>query len=219
MRGTQDTIDPETLDLEERVVKTNKVQKAHKGGRTMSWSALVVVGDRSGVVGCGLGKARGIPEAIRKGIEDARKRLIRVPLLGATIPHETVSGFGGAKVLLRPASPGTGVVAGGSMRTILELAGIRDVLGKSLGSPNAINTARATMRALESMKDVYRVAELRGIDAHALIPWLSRTEAEAPSEEPGPDEEAASDKEGAEAQIPPSDETNAAKGKEETKKN
>lgn len=209
MRRQAERIDPETLELEERVVRTNKVQKTHKGGRTMSWSALVVVGDRAGVVGCGLGKARGIPEAIRKGIEDARKRLVKVPLFGSTIPHEMVTDFGGAKVLLRPASPGTGVVAGGSMRTILELAGIKDVLAKSLGSPNAINTAWATMLALESMRDVYEVAELRGIDPHVLVPWLERVEVAEPAS-PESEEGAEAAQEGTE--DAPSSDDRPAKG-------
>jgi small subunit ribosomal protein S5 len=201
LRRSTERIDPETLELEERVVKTNKVQKTHKGGRTMSWSALVVVGDRAGTVGCGLGKAHGIPEAIRKGIEDAKKGLIRVPLFGATLPHEMVSEYGGAKVMLRPASPGTGVVAGGSMRTILELAGVRDVLAKSLGSPNAINTARATMVALRSLKDVHEVARMRGTEPEVLIPWLTRVE---PQEQPEPEEPAAADDAGdAREKAPP----------------
>src|SRR5215218_7973411 len=136
-------IDPAALDLEERVIKTNKCQKTHKGGRTMSWNALVVVGDAKGHVGVALGKARGIPDAIRKGIEAAKKQVIAVPLTGTTIPHQVLCSAGAAKVLLKPAAPGTGVVAGGSVRAILEAAGVRDVLAKSLGSSNAINTAWA----------------------------------------------------------------------------
>src|SRR5215471_6709456 len=141
-------INADTLNLEERVVRTNKVQKTHKGGRTMSWNALVVVGDRKGRVGAGLGKARAIPDAIHKGTEDAKKNLISVPITGTTIPHEVIASHGAAKVLLKPASPGTGIVAGSSMRAILELAGISDVLAKSLGSSNPINIAWATIRAL-----------------------------------------------------------------------
>ena len=138
-------IDANKLDLEERVIKTNKCQKTHKGGRTMSWNALVVVGDNAGHVGVGLGKARGVPDAIRKGIEDAKKQIVEVPLIGPTIPHEVLGRAGASRVLLRPAAPGTGVVAGGSVRAILEVAGVKDVLAKSLGSPNPINTAQATM--------------------------------------------------------------------------
>ena len=156
-------IDPSSLELEERVVKTNKVQKTHKGGRTLSWNALVVVGDGRGHVGAAIGKARGIPDAIRKGFEAAKKELIFVPLSGSTIPHEIRATAGAAEVLLKPASPGTGVVAGGSVRHILEAAGVRDVLAKSLGSDNPINNAWATMNALRALKSVERVAELRGL--------------------------------------------------------
>jgi small subunit ribosomal protein S5 len=156
-------IDSNTLELEERVVKTNKVQKTHKGGRTLSWNALVVVGDRQGHVGAAIGKARGIPDAIRKGFEAAKKELILVPLSGGTIPHQVQAAAGAAVVMLKPASPGTGVVAGGSVRHILEAAGVKDVLAKSLGSSNAINTAWATIKALSELRSVERVAALRGI--------------------------------------------------------
>jgi small subunit ribosomal protein S5 len=157
-------IDAATLELEERVVKTNKCQKTHKGGRTMSWNALVVVGDRHGHVGAGMGKARGIPDAIRKASESAKKVLIEVPLDGTTIPHAVTTSWGASTVLLKPASPGTGIVAGGSVRAILEAAGVRDVLGKSLGSSNAINTAWATIKALQSLRRPEEVAEKRGVD-------------------------------------------------------
>src|SRR5712692_7284101 len=156
-------IDPNTLELEERVVKTNKCQKTHKGGRTLSWNALVVVGDGHGHVGAAIGKARGIPDAIRKGFEAAKKELISVPLTGNTIPHQVQASAGAAVVMLKPASPGTGVVAGGSVRHILEAAGVKDVLAKSLGSSNAINTAWATIKALSELRSVERVAALRGI--------------------------------------------------------
>src|SRR5436309_1364871 len=157
-------IDPNALDLEERVVKTNKVQKTHKGGRTLSWNALVVVGDGRGHVGAAIGKARGIPDAIRKGVEAAKKAIIRVELDGTTIPHQVLADWGAAKVMLKPASPGTGIVAGGSVRAILEAVGVRDVLAKSLGSANAINTAWATIRALESLRSPLDVAQLRGVE-------------------------------------------------------
>jgi small subunit ribosomal protein S5 len=157
-------IDPNSLELEERVVKTNKCQKTHKGGRTLSWNALVVVGDGHGHVGAAIGKARGIPDAIRKGFEAAKKELIRVPLAGQTIPHQIRSHHGASEVLLKPAAPGTGVVAGGSMRHILEAAGVRDVVGKSLGSANSINTAWATLQALSELRSPGEIARLRGVE-------------------------------------------------------
>ena len=165
-------INADALDLQEQVIRTNKVQKTHKGGRSLSWNVLVAVGDRNGHVGVGLGKAGGIPDAIRKAIEDAKKQIIEVPLVGNTIPHEIEMPYGAALVRMKPASPGTGVVAGGAVRPILELAGIRDVLAKSLGSPNAINTARAAMMCLKSLKVPDRVAELRGRPLSDLVPWL-----------------------------------------------
>lgn len=181
-------INADTLDLTEQVIRTNKVQKTHKGGRTMSWNVLVAVGDRNGHVGVGLGKAAGIPDAIRKAIEDAKKQIIEVPLVGTTIPHEIEMRYGAAMVRMKPASPGTGVVAGGAVRPILELAGVRDVLAKSLGSPNAINTARATMVCLKSMKLAERVAELRGKKLEDLVPWYARKLEEAAAFAPQPEE-------------------------------
>ena len=169
-------INPDTLNLEERVVKTNKCQKTTKGGRNMSWSALVVVGDGNGYVGAGLGKARAIPDAIRKGVEAAKKNLINVPIVGGTIPHEIFMSEGAAEVMLKPASAGTGIVAGSSMRTILELAGVHDVLGKSLGSANAVNIAWATMAALRRLKRVEDVARLRSTTVEALTPWIRKLE-------------------------------------------
>ncbi len=161
-------IDPNTLDLQERVVKTNKCQKTHKGGRTLSWNALVVVGDQHGHVGAAIGKARGIPDAIRKAVEAAKKELIAVPLDGTTIPHPIVQCYGASTVMLKPASPGTGVVAGGSVRAVLEAAGVRDVLAKSLGSSNAINTAWATIEALRNLRTPEQVAALRGVDVRHM---------------------------------------------------
>lgn len=155
-------INPDTLDLKERVVRTNKVQKTHKGGRTMSWSTLVVVGDRNGYVGAGIGKARAIPDAIRKGTEDAKKNLIKVPIINGTIPHDILAQHGASEVLLRPAAPGTGVVAGGAVRILLEEAGVQDILAKSLGSNNPVNNAWATINALKSLKTVEEIAALRG---------------------------------------------------------
>ena len=169
-------INPDTLNLEERVLFTNKCQKTTKGGRTMSWSALVVVGDGNGHVGVGLGKARAIPDAIRKGVEAAKKAIILVPIVDGTLPHELFVTDGAAEVMLKPASAGTGLVAGSSMRTILELAGVHDVLGKSLGSSNATNIAWATMAALKKLKRVEDVARLRGTTVEALAPWMSKLE-------------------------------------------
>ena len=174
-------INADALNLEERVVRTNKVQKTHKGGRTMSWNALVIVGDRHGYVGAGLGKARAIPDAIRKGVEAAKKNIIQVPLVGTTIPHEILARHGAAEVLLKPAAPGTGIVAGSSVRTILELAGIHDVLGKSLGSANAINIAWATLDALQRLTRAEDVATARGKTVDEMVPWVRKVEAAAAS--------------------------------------
>ena len=162
-------INPDTLNLSERVIRTNKVQKTNKGGRTMSWNILVVVGDGEGYVGCGVGKARAIPDAIRKGVEAAKRNLIHVPIVGSTIPHEVTSRISAAKVMLKPASPGTGVVAGGSVRALLEAAGVKDILAKSLGSNNPINCAWATMDALRSLKRASDIARLRGKDLSELV--------------------------------------------------
>ncbi len=174
-------IDADTLDLEEHVLSTNKVQKTHKGGRTLSWSVLVAVGDRKGHVGTGMGKAHAIPDAVRKAVERAKKNMMEVPLAGSSIPHEIECQAGAAKVMLKPAAPGCGVVAGGAVRPILELAGIRDVLAKSKGSTNAVNCAWATLKCLKSLKRAEEVSRLRGKPIYEMVPWMKRlTDEEAP---------------------------------------
>ncbi len=157
-------IDPSRLELTERVVQINRVSKVVKGGRRFSFSAVVVVGDGRGHVGAGLGKADEVPEAIKKGVEDAKKHIVLIPLVDRTIPHPVTADFGAAKVLLRPASKGTGVIAGGSVRAVVESAGIHDILSKSLGSTNPVNVVMATMKALTTLRSSETVRETRGLE-------------------------------------------------------
>ncbi|MFL0249182.1 30S ribosomal protein S5 [Clostridium neuense] len=162
-------IDPSTLDLKEKVVFINRVAKVVKGGRNFRFSALVVVGDENGNVGVGTGKSVEIPEAIRKGIEDAKKNLIHVSMVGTTVPHEIYGEFGTGKVLIMPASEGTGVIAGGPVRAVLELAGLKDVRAKSLGSNNARNMVNATLNGLSRLRTVEEIAALRGKTVEEIL--------------------------------------------------
>lgn len=162
-------IDIKSLELEEKVIHIGRVSKTVKGGRNFRFTALVIVGDGNGHVGKGLGKAAEIPDAIRKGIEDAKKNLIQIPLSGTTIPHEAIGAFGAGKVLLKPARIGTGVIAGGPVRAVLEAAGIKDIRAKSMGSNNTNNMVNAAMEGLRSLRSHKAVAELRGKSVAEIV--------------------------------------------------
>lgn len=167
MKGRK--IDASKMDLKEQVININRVTKVVKGGRNFRFAALVVVGDENGHVGIGKGKAQEVPEAIRKAIENAKRNLITVPRVGTTVPHKILGRFGAGRVLIMPASEGTGVIAGGAVRAVLELAGVKDVRAKSLGSNNPRNMANATIEALTSMKTVEQVAKVRGKSVEEIL--------------------------------------------------
>jgi small subunit ribosomal protein S5 len=175
-------INPDNLELEERVVQINRVAKVVKGGRRFSFSTVVVVGDGNGHVGIGMGKASEVPDAIRKGVEAAKKNVIRIPLVNTTIPHEVVTKFASSKVMIRPAAPGTGVIAGSGVRPVIEAAGIRDILSKSYGSNNSVNVVKATFKALSELVSMTEMAHRRDMTRHEMRNRMMRREPEADQE-------------------------------------
>jgi small subunit ribosomal protein S5 len=173
-RGRRDRREEERDELDERVIDITRVAKVVKGGRHFAFRTVVVVGDNKGNVGIGIGKSRGVPDSIRKGSERARKQMEPISLAGTTIPHQVMGRHGGARVLLRPASPGTGVIAGGGVRAVLEAVGVRDILSKSMGSANILNVAYATIDALRQLKNVEALAEMRGKNPEDIQPFWRR---------------------------------------------
>ena len=202
-------VSPKGLDLQERVIEINRVAKVVKGGRRFSFTALVAVGDEESVVGIGYGKAREVPLAIQKAVENARKNLVRIPKYGDTITHKIIGRYGAGHVVLRPASPGTGVIAGGGVRAVLELGGVRDILTKSVGTQNPINLVKATMDGIIRLRRPEEVAELRGLTISEVLGIDKDAKAEEATEEAaangngnGSAPEAASDQETAAAELP-----------------
>ena len=213
-------VSPQGLDLQERVIEINRVAKVVKGGRRFSFTALVAVGDEDSVVGIGYGKAREVPLAIQKAVENARKSLIRIPKYGQTLPHRTIGRFGSGHVVLRPASPGTGVIAGGGVRAVLELGGVRDVLTKSIGTQNPINLVKATMSGLSMLRRPEDVAKLRGISVREVLGVGNGAAAEAAetiaAKDEAPAEQAGGGEQPAAAATPPAETPAAATPPAET---
>jgi len=201
------TVSPAGLDLQERVVEINRVAKVVKGGRRFSFTALVVVGDEKDVVGVGYGKANEVPVAIQKGVERAKKNLFRVPKHGQTITHATTGIYGSGRVFMKPASPGTGVIAGGGVRAVFELAGIHDILSKSLGTQNPINLVKATIAGLQGLRRPEEVAELRGLSVNQVLGLQASEDEEVPATNGAPATEAPAEEPVAEAE--PAEEASA----------